>query len=372
MRIFGISAAIGMTAIGFWPSVVWAQAVASPPQTRLGGPSTFLPTLPDASPLSNLPAMSEGDRTNLSLPATAYLMGPGDQLEIKVYDQAEMTGAHIIAPDGRITLPMIGTVQAAGKTTDGLTRALTQRLLNLYRNPLVSVNITQFRPMRIHVGGAVRRPGPLQIRNTAYDTNQNGNGSDNGENPNLPTLSAAIVAAGGVTRDGDISQVALKRNGAVQRINLWQGLTSENAPRDLLLRDGDAIFISKRPPNSLLDPRLIATSTLAPTTVRVRVVGEVKSPGEVNVTPNSTISSAIAIAGGPTDKARMEEVRLLRLGENDQIVEQKMNLQQLQDNQQILDGDVVVVPKSRRSNFLDVAGQVIPPLGILFNLFRRN
>ncbi|NJN49107.1 MAG: polysaccharide export protein [Alkalinema sp. RL_2_19] len=298
-------------------------------------------------------------------------MGPGDQIQIKVYDEAEMTGTHVIAPDGRITLPMIGAVQAAGQTTDSLDQILTKRLLALYRNPLVDISITQFRPMRISVSGAVRRPGPQQIRNTAYDLASNNNGTGD-SNPNLPTLSAAIVNAGGVTRDSDISRILLKRNGVVQQIDLWQGLTSENAPRDMMLRDGDAIFIAKRASNSPIDPRLVATSTLAPTTVRVRVVGEVKSPGEVNVTPNSTISSAIAIAGGPTDKARMEEVRLVRLGENDQIIEQKINLQQLQDNQQILDGDVVVVPKSRRSNFIDIAGQVIPPLGVLLNLFKRN
>ncbi len=311
--------------------------------------------------------MSEGDRNNLNQTATDYLLGPGDQVLVNVYDEPTLTGPQIIAPDGQITMSMVGAIQAAGQTTESLTQLIRNRLLKNYRNPIVTVAIGQFRPLRIHVSGEVRRPGPLQIRNTAYDNNRNS--SESASNPNLPTLSAAIVAAGGVTRDGDISQVALKRNGSVQRIDLWQGLTSENAPRDLLLRDGDAIFIRKRDKDSLVDPRLIAKSTLAPATVRVRVVGEVRNPGEVSVTPSSTISSAIAIAGGPTDKARMEEVRLIRLDDNDQIIEQTMNLQQLQDQQQVLDGDVVIIPKSRNSKFLDLAGQVIPPLGILLNLF---
>jgi polysaccharide biosynthesis/export protein len=296
-----------------------------------------------------------------------YLLGPGDQILVNVYDQPEVTSSHFIAPDGRITLPMVGAIEAAGQTTDRLTQTIRTRLLRDYRNPIVTVAIGQFRPLRIHVSGEVRRPGPLQIRNIAYDNNRNS--SESSSNPNLPTLSAAIAAAGGVTRDGDISQVGLNRNGSLQQIDLWAGLTAENAPHDLLLRDGDAIFIRKRDKDSAVDPRLVAKSTLAPATVRVRVVGEVRNPGEVSVTPNSTISSAIAVAGGPTDKARMEEVRLIRLGDNDQITEQKMNLQQLQDQQQVLDGDVVIIPKSRNSKFLDLAGQVIPPLGILLNLF---
>jgi polysaccharide biosynthesis/export protein len=352
MRILGLGGAIVLGITGLSPTPMAAQAVTAPE-------------------LTDLAAMSEGDRNNLNQPATAYLLGPGDQIQVNVFEQAEVTGAHIIAPDGQIALPIVGGIPAAGQTTASLTRTIAQQLQRYYRNPIVSVTIGQFRPLRIHVGGAVQRPGPLQMRHTAYDSNRTS--TSDGNNPNLPTLSAAIAAAGGVTRDGDISQVALKRNGVVQRIDLWQGLTSENAPRDLLLRDGDAIFVSQRPANSPIDPRLVAKSTLAPATVRVRVVGEVRNPGEVNVTPSSTISSAIAIAGGPTDKARMEEVRLLRLGENDQVIEQTINLQQLQDRQQVLDGDVVVIPKSRNSKFLDLAGQVIPPLGILLNLFgQRN
>jgi polysaccharide biosynthesis/export protein len=340
---WGLALTLGIT--GLWPTVGLASAVGVAP-------------------------LSEGDRDNLDQLSSRYLLGPGDQIQVTVYDEAALTGSHMIAPDGQIAMPIVGPIAAAGQTTESLTQIIRTRLLQDYRRPIVTVAISQFRPLRIHVSGEVRRPGPLQIRNTAYDSNRNS--SESSSNPNLPTLSAAIVAAGGVTRDGDISQVALKRNGNVQRIDLWQGLTAENAPRDLLLRDGDAIFIRKRDKDSLIDPRLVAKSSLATATVRVRVVGEVRNPGEVNVTPSSTISSAIAIAGGPTDKARMEAVRLLRLGDNDQIIEQTMNLQQLQDQQQVLDGDVVIIPKSRNSKFLDLAGQVIPPLGILLNLFGKK
>ena len=137
------------------------------------------------------------------------------------------------------------------------------------------------------------------------------------------------------------------------------------------IQDGDAIFVPKLNPQDVLDRRLLAKSSLAPKTIRVRVVGEVKKPGEVDVTPSSTISSAVAIAGGPTDKARMEEVSLVRLGDDGRIQEQRMDLSKLIDSQQVQDGDVVLVPKSSNSKFLDVVGQVIPPIGILLNLFKK-
>jgi polysaccharide biosynthesis/export protein len=232
--------------------------------------------------------------------------------------------------------------------------------------------VTQFRPLLVSVAGEVQRPGPLQLRSIPNEIK-----SDNSAIPStaptltLPTLSAAVTSAGGLTKDADIRQVTLRRGNNLIKIDLWAGLTSDQAPPDYLLQDGDSIFVPKLNPQDVLDRRLLAKSSLAPKTIRVRVVGEVKKPGEVDVTPNSTISSAVAIAGGPTDKARMEEVSLVRLGDDGRIQEQRMDLSKLIDSQQVQDGDVVMVPKSSNSSFLDVVGQVVPPLGILFNLFKK-
>jgi polysaccharide biosynthesis/export protein len=297
-----------------------------------------------------------------------YTLGAGDQIDINVFDTPELSGVRVVAPDGSLALPLVGRMMAAGRTTDGLASDLRERLSTWFKSPIVAVNINQFRSLRINVAGEVRRPGPLQMRNVPHDNTRTA--ETNIAAATLPTLSTALVAAGGVTRDGDISQVMIKRGDRVRTIDLWQGLTSENAPRDELLQDGDAVYIPKIASGSRIDPRLIAKSTLAPTSVRVRVVGEVKKPGEIDVTPSSTISSAVAIAGGPTDKARMEEVMLVRMGTDGNVTEQKMNLQKLQDTQQVLDGDVVIVPKSRNSNWIDIAGQVISPLGVILNLFR--
>jgi polysaccharide biosynthesis/export protein len=355
------STALGLTVLttvtAVMPPIVLAQATPLPPLTG----SAPLPPAQVGAPVGRTPV--------LAIPAPAgYRLGAGDQIDVNVFDNAEVSGVRVVAPDGSITLPLVGKVPAAGRTTEGLAQDLRRRLITWFKNPIVAVNIGQFRPMRISVAGEVRRPGPIQMRNVAHDNSRTSETSIS--NPTLPTLSAALIAAGGVTRDGDISQVVLQRGEQRKAINLWQGIASENAPQDELLQDGDAIYVPKSLAGSPIDARMIARSTLAPATVRVRVVGEVKKPGEVDVTPNSSISSAIAIAGGPTEKARMEEVALVRLDANGQVIEQKMNLQKLQDSQQVLDGDVVIVPKSRTSTLIDVAGQVLSPLGVIFNLFK--
>jgi polysaccharide biosynthesis/export protein len=298
-----------------------------------------------------------------------YRLGPGDQLEIDVFGEKDLSARGVVTPDGTVTLPMIGLVRASDRTAGELAVDLRNRWLQYVKNPLVTVTVSQFRPLLISIAGEVRRPGPVQIKNVPSDLKQNIT-IDNA-NSSLPTLSAALKEAGGVTREADISRVVIKRRGQEMTINLWQGLTSANAPQDQMLQDGDAIFVQKITADSpQIDSRLIAKSTFAPTSVKVRVVGEVKKPGEFEVPPNSTVSSALAIAGGTTDKAKLNKVALVRLDSQGKVDKQFLNLEDLIDSQQIQDGDVVVVPKSKNFNILDIAGQALPPLGILMNLLK--
>ncbi|NJM45890.1 MAG: polysaccharide export protein [Alkalinema sp. RU_4_3] len=299
----------------------------------------------------------------------SYRFGPGDQLEINVFDSVDLSGSRLVAPDGTITLPLIGVVQANDRTAAELAVVLQERFLTYLKKPIVTVTVAQFRPLLISIAGEVRRPGPVQMKNVPSDLKQNIT-IDN-TNPSLPSLSAALKEAGGVTRAADISQVVIKRRGQLLKFDLWQGLTSENAPQDQMLQDGDAIFVPKIVAGSpKIDPRLVAKSTIAPQSVKVRVVGEVKKPGEFDIPPNSTVSSAMAIAGGATDKAKLTKVALVRLDDQGKVDKQFLNLENMIDSQQIQDGDVILVPKSRNFNILDIAGQALPPLGILMNLLK--
>lgn len=327
-------------------------------------PTAALPAARSISSTAVSPVMSPTTLGN-------YRLGPGDQLEINVFDSADLSGSRVISPDGTITLPLIGGVQASDRTAAELATVLQQRFLTYLKKPIVTVTVTQFRPLLVSIAGEVRRPGPVQMKNVPSDLKQNIT-VDN-TNPSLPSLSAALKEAGGVTREADISQVVIKRRGEMLRFDLWQGLTSANAPQDQMLQDGDAIFVPKITASSpAIDPRLVAKSTIAPQTVKVRVVGEVKKPGEFEVPPNSSVSGAMAIAGGATDKAKLTKVALVRLDAAGKVERQLLNLENMIDSQQIQDGDVILVPKSRNFNILDIAGQALPPLGILMNLLKGN
>jgi polysaccharide biosynthesis/export protein len=306
-----------------------------------------------------------------------YYLGPGDEIKITVAGYPEYTGAQIILSDGTIALPLIGTINVSDRTPAQLTQELTVLLNKYVVDPSVSVSIASQRPIIVNVAGEVQRPGPVQLRSIKA-------GADLGQSLSVagvtsqqrPTVTAALLEAGGVTRESDIRKIVLKRyvpNGSPAprpvTINLWDSVTSDMANRDITLQDGDTIFIPKHTDGDALNPQILARSSVAPRTVRVKVVGEVKKPGESLVPPDSTLSSAIAIAGGPTEKARMKEVSFIRMLPNGQLDQKTLDLRLLTDSVQVQDGDVIMVPQTAGDRGLGIANQVASPLSLLLRLF---
>jgi polysaccharide export outer membrane protein len=297
-----------------------------------------------------------------------YMLEPGDEISILVYGYEEYTGSHLVRSDGTITLPVLGSIAVSGHTLDSLTSALIQQLNVYLVEPSVSVDLVTPRPINIFVSGEVHRPGPVQLEEEAD-----------------PTLLTALSAVGGVTRRADIRQVTVRRSlsdgqVSVISLNLWESLWPEegiddqspNHLGDIVLRDDDEIFIPQlSPEDDSIDRRLLAQSTFAPDTVRVRVVGEVNDPGEVEVSPNSSLSSAVAIAGGPTGDAALSRVEFIRLSEEGAIERQEVDLRNLSDEIQVQEGDVVIVPERNSSSILEWAGRILTPFNSLLTIFQR-
>ncbi|MEM6450708.1 MAG: polysaccharide biosynthesis/export family protein [Cyanobacteria bacterium P01_D01_bin.105] len=357
------STAIALLAVGSVHSAVNAQVTGQP---ALGRPALARSAQP--APLG---------RTTSN---TTYILGAGDQVSLSVIGYPEFTGTIAILPDGSVTLPLIGPLRVDGLTPNQLSLVLTQRLRTYLVDPVVNVGLAVTRPVVVTVSGEVYRPGPIQLSGLS-----NSGGEPLGQTASveipvtsaasinrsaLPTLSSAVLLAGGVTQNADIRQVTVRRPVAGGRVeiltlNLWEAITSNTGVADVSLRDGDAIYIPTLTGNEI-DRRTVANSSLAPSTVKVKVVGEVKNPGEVAVPPDSTVSSAVAIAGGPTSDAQLAGVSLVRQNDNGDIEQTEINLENLVDDYQIQDGDVVVVAKRGYLSVTDGIARILNPL----NLFR--
>jgi len=221
----------------------------------------------------------------------------------------------------------------------------------------------------------VQRPGPVELLSVSEVVNTTSVNNAVLLSLQAPTIVSALLEAGVVSRDGDIRRVVLKRfspkgDSAPITLNLWNSLVSENTTPNVILQDGDSVFVPKIVSGDPLERRLLAKSSFAPKTIRVRVVGEVKKPGELDVPPTSSLSGAIAIAGGPTDKANLKKVTFVRLAENGRVEKQTLNLNDLTDSDQVQEGDVIFVPKGAGWAALDVVSPLLSPFSFLLSIFK--
>jgi polysaccharide biosynthesis/export protein len=297
-----------------------------------------------------------------------YQLGAGDKVVVNVLGYEEFLGEHTVLSDGTINIPLLGAVTVMGMTTGQVSTDLANRLQSYLIDPTVTVSLTTLRAVSVNVAGEVLRPGRVQLQSLSDDS------APNPEERTPPTLSAALDRAGGITQYADIRQVVVKRTNPDRTtqemtVNLWDAIGSADAPPEMILQDGDAIYIPRLASGQALNPRLLSRSSFAPDTVRVRVVGEVKEPGEVAVPPDSSVSSAVAIAGGPTQQARMGKVAFVRMTEAGEIQREILDLSNLTDNYQIQEGDVIIVPRRGTDSLLDAAGRIFSPLGVILNLF---
>lgn len=97
-----------------------------------------------------------------------YRIGSGDQVRVDVWKNPELSALVLVRPDGKISIPLIGDVQASYKTTDELSRDITEKLSNFIRTPQVAVIIdnpssADFQ-RRVRVTGAVNNPISIPYR----------------------------------------------------------------------------------------------------------------------------------------------------------------------------------------------------------------
>jgi polysaccharide export outer membrane protein len=100
-----------------------------------------------------------------------YLIGPGDVLEISVWKEEALTKAVVVLPDGRISFPLIGQVQAADRTVADLKQEITKRIIKYAPKEEVNLEVKQVNSMLVYVIGRVNQPGRF-VLNTNVDVLQ--------------------------------------------------------------------------------------------------------------------------------------------------------------------------------------------------------
>ena len=158
-----------------------------------------------------------------SLPG--YTIGLGDTLRVAVWKEPELTLDVTVRPDGMITMPLLGDVEAAGRSPGHLASTLTAQLQQLVENPRVTVSITQATSARIYVVGQMLRPGEFPLSGRM-------------------TVLKALALAGGFkefARPEDI--VIVREDQTVIPFNYKRVAEGKDLSQNILLAAGDTIVV---------------------------------------------------------------------------------------------------------------------------------
>ncbi len=211
-----------------------------------------------------------------------YALGPGDEISLDFPGRPELSGKKVVGPDGRITLSLVGPLNVADKNRNEVAKLVVDALAPYYKDLTVTVNIDKYGSNRIVIIGSVQHPGVLYFDNTPtlLDVIARGGLLANAATGNGPSNSAAAV------RDGIPERCAIYRgNDQVVWIDLKQLLQTGNSMADLRLRRNDIVFVP------------------AQQEVFVSVLGSVMHAGAIALTPESTLASVLAEAGGLAEGA---------------------------------------------------------------------
>ena len=312
-----------------------------------------------------------------------YRLGPGDRLKMAVFQMQGYETVADVLSDGTISLPRLGSVPVWGLTLDEARSRITAGYGRILRRPIVYLDLVEARPVRVAITGEVQRPGLYSIgRGGTNQLTSSGVASGGGVNIQTsgpPTLLEAIQKAGGLTAYGDLRHLTVQRRmGApgspvkTLQFDFWQSLSGGGPVTNPLLYDGDSISIPRA--ENLTEPELlaVASSTFAPDTITVNVVGEVARPGTQNVKANSPLSGALLSAGGLTRRGSESNVRLLRLLPSGAIKQAQIRFNPAAplgsaQNPPLQQGDVVVVDRHGWAKATDSLSDAVQPIGPIIN-----
>jgi polysaccharide export outer membrane protein len=152
-----------------------AQPPAGAPQAK---PAETQPSA-GADPAKMAAPKAAGQRPPKSaVDDTAYIMGPEDQISVFVFQGAEFTGTHMIRPDGKITINLVGDIQASGLTPENLATAIKDKLKAYVNDPDVTVSVLAVKSKKYLINGEVNKPGeyPLVVPTRVFQALVNAGG----------------------------------------------------------------------------------------------------------------------------------------------------------------------------------------------------
>ena len=282
-----------------------------------------------------------------------YQLGRGDEITVEVIGRPELTSKHTIGPDGKITLPIAGSVMLADKTREEAAADIQSALSTYYSGVTVSVGVDHYTSNHILLLGAVERPGLLVFDKT-------------------PTLLEVISRGGQLQAPSPMGAGVGTPLGASSAIPM-------GVPEECMIYRGNATMVTVELRSLLEEGNPLANMRLKRDDVvfvpgpdkYVSVLGMVVRPGTQRLDKKSTLPQLLAMAGGPTEKAgRYPDIQIIHRGTDKaagktQVISYKDVIGPKPLDLTLQTGDIIFIPESG----LNRIGYTFEKLSPLVNLF---
>jgi polysaccharide biosynthesis/export protein len=182
--------------------------------------------LPDNDPIKSAKTNALGEKIVGGGPISdsAYVVGAEDVLNVLVWHEAELSRPVIVRPDGKITLPLVGEITAAGLTLPQLTGVITEGLKKYMITPEVSVSVQAVNSKKFYIQGEVLRPGPYPLV--------------------VPTtVMEGLANAGGFRDFANLRKITILRGTERLRFNYKEVRSGKHLEQNILLLPGDQIIV---------------------------------------------------------------------------------------------------------------------------------
>jgi protein involved in polysaccharide export with SLBB domain len=208
-----------------------------------------------------------------------YVIGPGDELRIRVWGQVSFQANLQVDRAGDIYIPQVGPIHVAGLPFSDLDGHLRQAVGRVYRNFDLTADVGQIRAIQVYVAGQARKPGVYTVSS-------------------LSTLVDALFASGGPSIQGSMRHIELRRGSAVVTdFDLYNLLVHGDKSKDVKLLPGDVIFIP-------------------PVGAEVAITGSVRSAAIYELRDGESVDSLIADAGGVSAVAAEARISIERISDH--------------------------------------------------------
>ncbi|MBP1728351.1 MAG: polysaccharide export protein [Deltaproteobacteria bacterium] len=245
--------------------------------------------------------------------AADYVIGEGDGLDIAVWGVKDLTFPAKVRPDGKITVPGLGDVQASGLTPANMQAALAARLKTLVKNPIVTVSVSQITNSKVYIFGGGIKSGVMDLHQRI-------------------TL-LQLLCMLGETKTADLKKAYLLRNGKKIKENFHRLFIDGDISDDMQLESGDSIFIP------LVQDK------------NVYVLGAVNLPKAIDYRDGMRVMEAILEAGGFTKFASQNDTQVRRKEAKGDVsipvrAKEIISSGKMEQNIKLNPGDYVIVKES--------------------------